>query len=80
MLTKAIKIAQSEGIPILVFRNNLFLSLPTGVVSLPLTALLIIFSHSVFLASTQLTERLKEANFGHKTLVLELEVQSQLYK
>lgn len=74
MLTKAIKLAQSEGIPILVFRNDRFLSLPTGVVSLPLTALLIIFSHSVFLASTQLTERLEEA-----FLVLELEVQSKLF-
>lgn len=71
------KLTNQKVYQILVFRNDLFLSLPTGVVSLPLAALLFIFSHSVFLASPQLTERQEEANFGHKTLVLELEVQSK---
>ena len=46
---------------ILVYRNDLLLSLPTGVPSLPLAARFFISSHVVFCAALWLTERLEEA-------------------
>ena len=43
-------------------RNDLLLSFPTGVPSLPLAPLFLIFSHAFFCAAPSLTERLEEAN------------------
>ena len=46
---------------ILVYRNDLLLGFPTGVLSLPLATLFFIFSHAVFCTTPWLTERLEEA-------------------
>ena len=43
-------------------RNDLLLSFPTGILSLPLAELFFIFSHAVFCTVPWLTERLEEAS------------------
>ena len=55
------KLTNQRVYQILVYRNDLLLSLPTGVLSLPLTALFFIFSRTVFYIAPRLTEHLEEA-------------------
>ena len=58
------KLTNQRLYQILVYRNDLLLSFPTGVLSLPLTALFLIFSCAVFCAAPWLIERLEEATFS----------------
>ena len=55
------KLTNQRVYQILVYRNDLLLSFPTGVLSLPVAALFIVFSRAVFCAAPRLTERLEEA-------------------
>ena len=56
------KLTNQKIYHILVYRNDLLLSFPTGVLSLPLAAFFLFFLCAVFCTAPWLTERLEEAN------------------
>ena len=64
------KLTNQRVYQILVYRTDLLLSLPTGVLSLPLSALFFIFSRAAFYAAPWLTERLEEATLQLSILIL----------
>lgn len=53
----------------LVYRNDLFLRLPTGIILLSLARLFLIFSLACFRAVPQITERLEEAKLFDESRV-----------